>query len=496
MKKEILFYLIVVYLLCSVLYSSFSRDKQSRIFEDGNTYPYCYSYLDSAGLDSFITAKMAEHHIPGVSACIVKRGNIIWTGNYGWAYINLNIPIYDSTLFQIASVSKTVTGAALMKLYERGQFELDDSINAYLPFRVWNPYYPDSAITFKMLLTHTSSINDNWQNMPYFYNMDPPRPLGDYLDDYFTPDSMYYSIENFNNFPPGSTWEYCNIGYALAGYLVESITGIDFNEYCKDSIFAHLGMSESSFFYRDIDTMHLAMPYRWVGGNNYLAYGHYSYYDYPGGMLKTSTIQLARFLIAFMQGGRYQSVRILDSATVRLILTPIMMIPNSQYWQGLTWRRTYLGTRTLWGHSGSDNGIRTRMYFCPADTTGALLFANGETNPAYDLILNEMLNYASNYLISIRHVSSNIPSNFELYQNYPNPFNPVTRIRYDLPKTAFVKLAVYDVLGREIVVLVNEQLKPGIYEYEWDASNISSGVYFYKITASEFISVKKMILLK
>ncbi|HEY3250525.1 MAG TPA: T9SS type A sorting domain-containing protein, partial [Ignavibacteria bacterium] len=83
---------------------------------------------------------------------------------------------------------------------------------------------------------------------------------------------------------------------------------------------------------------------------------------------------------------------------------------------------------------------------------------------------------------------------FNLYQNYPNPFNPATNISFALPKSSFVKLVVYDILGREIAVLVNEQLKPGTYEIQWDSKNFSSGVYIYKLAAGEFVNTKKMVL--
>jgi hypothetical protein len=91
---------------------------------------------------------------------------------------------------------------------------------------------------------------------------------------------------------------------------------------------------------------------------------------------------------------------------------------------------------------------------------------------------------------------STISQNFKLDQNYPNPFNPVTRISYSIPKAGFVKIAVYDMLGREAETLVNEQLQPGTYDVEFDGSKLSSGVYYYKLVAGEFTSVKKMTLIK
>lgn len=99
-------------------------------------------------------------------------------------------------------------------------------------------------------------------------------------------------------------------------------------------------------------------------------------------------------------------------------------------------------------------------------------------------------------VIGIKPISNEIPKSYTLSQNYPNPFNPSTRIKFDLPKSSFTKLHIYDILGREVARLVNEQLKPGTYEVEWNGSNYPSGVYFYKIIAGDFNAVKKMVLVK
>jgi hypothetical protein len=89
-----------------------------------------------------------------------------------------------------------------------------------------------------------------------------------------------------------------------------------------------------------------------------------------------------------------------------------------------------------------------------------------------------------------------LPTRFDLAQNYPNPFNPVTTIKYQLPKDIKVMIKVYDVLGRELQSLVNEVQKAGYYEVKFDGSSLSSGIYFYKIIAGDYSSVKKMMLVK
>lgn len=98
--------------------------------------------------------------------------------------------------------------------------------------------------------------------------------------------------------------------------------------------------------------------------------------------------------------------------------------------------------------------------------------------------------------IGIQTISSEIPEGFSLSQNYPNPFNPSTKIKFAIPKSSFIKLAVYDMLGREVSNLVNSKLNAGTYEYTFEAHAFNSGVYFYKLETSGFIETKKMLLVK
>ena len=103
--------------------------------------------------------------------------------------------------------------------------------------------------------------------------------------------------------------------------------------------------------------------------------------------------------------------------------------------------------------------------------------------------------------IGIKPIASEIPNSYNLYQNYPNPFNPTTKIKFDIPavgsgRDLSVQLRIYDILGREAGTLVNEQLKPGTYEVEWDGINYTSGIYFYKLETENFVQTKKFILMK
>jgi len=102
----------------------------------------------------------------------------------------------------------------------------------------------------------------------------------------------------------------------------------------------------------------------------------------------------------------------------------------------------------------------------------------------------------SEVITSVNQIKNNIPDKFELYQNYPNPFNPSTTINYSVSNSGIVTIKIYDILGREVATLVNEEKMPGNYTVNFNGTNLSSGVYFYKMETRSFIQTKKLLLLK
>jgi hypothetical protein len=120
---------------------------------------------------------------------------------------------------------------------------------------------------------------------------------------------------------------------------------------------------------------------------------------------------------------------------------------------------------------------------------------NNQNRSRWSIIFG-FLDSVMNTTTGIEPVSNQIPDKISLHQNYPNPFNPVTKIKYDLPVSNYVKFAIYDILGREVSVLVSKKQTAGEHEIEWDASNYPSGVYFYKLTAGDFTQTKKMLLVR
>jgi Secretion system C-terminal sorting domain len=119
-------------------------------------------------------------------------------------------------------------------------------------------------------------------------------------------------------------------------------------------------------------------------------------------------------------------------------------------------------------------------------------------------VINGVVYGDTSMVVGIRNLSQVIPGHFSLSQNYPNPFNPVTKIKFAISlsrgvserRGVSVSMIIYDAIGREITTLINEELKPGTYEVEWDASNYTSGVYFYKLITADYSETRKMVLVK
>lgn len=128
--------------------------------------------------------------------------------------------------------------------------------------------------------------------------------------------------------------------------------------------------------------------------------------------------------------------------------------------------------------------------------SGILSFGVDQNNELYVCCANGTIYKFLNTLIGVNGNSNEIPEGFSLEQNYPNPFNPTTVIRYTLPINSFVNIKVFDVTGKEVVDLINETRSAGNYSVEWNAENFPSGVYFYKLSAENFSSQKKMVLIK
>ena len=249
--------------------------------------------LLKAELDSFIQARIVQESIPGIAACIVKGDQIVYESAFGMANIGANIPVSLTTEFILASISKLFVATACAQLWQNGSLDIDEDINTYLPFTVVNPNYPAVPITVRQLLHHKSSLKDYESDLQLWDAPgDPVYDLPTFCQSYFVEGGSLYQSSNWGATAPGlSAYWYSNAGFTLLGYIVEEVSGMPFNQYCQQNILNPLQMNSAAWFYANIDTADVAMPYN----SSLQAYGYYSVPEYPAAMLKCNVEELANF---------------------------------------------------------------------------------------------------------------------------------------------------------------------------------------------------------
>lgn len=324
-------------------------------------------------IDSIRKAK----NIAGISACVVKEGRLVWRGECGYARTDLQKPVKPESMFMLASISKTFTTVAALKAYEMGLVTLDEPVDTFLGYPVKNPAHPDVPITLRQLLTHSSSIQDNWDIMGnYFYEIgaDTPITLDSCVRNYFTPGGEYYDGGNFYDYPPNQEYNYANMGFALIGAIVEKTSGVPFNVFCRTHIFNPLCMENTGWFLSEIDSSQIAYPTTYEDGEYYPEL--FTFADYPDGQVFTTATSLAKFMYAVSQNGLFNQTQLLADTLFQRALSKQFEVPD--FIQGWGFYGIEIPGDTLWGHDGGETGVSTEMYFSKNKQTGVIVLANGD----------------------------------------------------------------------------------------------------------------------
>ena len=319
--------------------------------------------------NTYIKQSISDANIAGMAVAIVSGDSIIFTQGYGYSDIQTKEPFTPETVMNIASISKTFVGVALMHLVEKGLIGLDDDVNNFLPFKVLNPHLPESIITARHLMSHSSGIKDDQKvYLPsYHYGGDSPTPLGEFLADYLSPDGTHYSKKNFTKSKPGKKFVYSNIGAGLAGYIIERVSGKPLNVFTREIIFKPLGMNNTYWFLSEMDREKHSRLYESKKNNTLLDnIDLYGLTTYPDGGVRTTVADLSRYLLCIMNKGLYKGTRILKEETVSEMLTPDYIDSYTKFW----------GVGDQIGHGGGDPGVSTGMYYSPKDKLGIIFFIN------------------------------------------------------------------------------------------------------------------------
>ena len=331
-------------------------------------------------MDGFFAAAMESLHVPGAVFVYVADGRVVFKKGYGYANLATRTPVDpDTTLFQVASVSKLFTATALMQLYEQGKVELDADVNDYLTTFKVPATYP-APVTLRSLLTHTSGFDERgigsaartaaeWQ------------PLGEYLKARMPPRVR----------PVGDASAYSNHGVALAGYIVEQVSGVPFNDYVAQNIYRPLGMTHSTFAIIDPLPPTLAQGYEY-NGLGYAPQAHLYNNLIPAGGIMTTGDDIARFMLAHLQNGRYGDARILgDAAIAEMHKQQFTHDARIEGFAGQFFEDDVNGYRAL-QHGGDLPGYCSLLYLIPERNAGFFVSMNADREKLRELLLKTFMN--------------------------------------------------------------------------------------------------------
>lgn len=333
-------------------------------------------------IDSIIEKTMAQTGIVGIGAAIIIDKKIFWSNGYGYADIENKKPFTTNTIMNIASSTKNFTGVCMMKAIEENKLSLDEDINMYLPFKIVNPYFPNEKITLRKIATHTSSLADRDPVYAdtYNYTSGPDEELGSFLKNYFDPNGKYYSKENFLNYKPGSYYQYSNIPVAVAGYIVEIVTGKNLKEYGKEIIFKPLKMKDTGWALSEINLKNHTKLYDKIE-DTLKTIPLYTFPTYPDGGIRASISDLSKYFAAIINDGTYKGVKILEKESVRAMKTFQFNAANkpenmnlAKLNSGIFWATKLGATRV--GYNGSDPGVRVFMLSDLPEEIGVIIFIN------------------------------------------------------------------------------------------------------------------------
>jgi CubicO group peptidase (beta-lactamase class C family) len=332
-------------------------------------------------LEDKLEQEVQQNALPSISYCVVRNDEILYSGAMGYADEDADRLATHDTRYLVASISKTITAVAAMQLVEQNLIGLDDDINQYLPFSVRNPSFPNDAITLRMLLAHRSSISDAYQENFTLdcYGVDCPMSLEEYFNAVFVSPGQYFSADNFSGNGPADAEDYSNLGSALIGYLVERITQSPFDIYCKDNIFTPLGMSKTEWRLANTPLSELAIPY---SEEITSANPHYTFPDYPNGGLRTTVLDLSRFLRMVILNGSFNTTEILSQASMTTMKT--LQFGSEEF--GLSFYYDAVGGRRVLGHSGGEKGVTTEMFYDTDTNIGVIVFSNEEDAELEDVV--------------------------------------------------------------------------------------------------------------
>ena len=328
-----------------------------------------------------------EANATSVSVALVRNGNVLYMGTFGKANVEEDIDATTEHRYMIGSTSKLFTSTAIMQLVEQGKVKLEADVNDYLPFEIRNPNYPDVSITVEMLLRHESSIANMREYQNEFYvDGDSEIGLKEFCQLIFDPKGEYYKNSNFEEYRPGSKWNYRNWNYVLLGYIVERVTVMQYYEYSYENILKPLEMNTSKWFLKEFDSRDLAYHYKILEDGKHERIEYYGWPGYPDGQLRANVEEMANFIIMMLDGGQFNKKQILSRDSISQMFTckEYEGLTGEQYrGMGLTWF-VNASPNKVFSHGGGPAGSHIDLIVDQTSNSGLVMYVTGVDVKTWD----------------------------------------------------------------------------------------------------------------
>jgi CubicO group peptidase (beta-lactamase class C family) len=322
---------------------------------------------DLAAIDRYVEAQRRATRLPGLALGIVHGDRIVHLRGFGQAGPS-GRPVTPQTPFLLASTTKSLTALAVMQLVEAGKVDLDAPVQRYLPwFRLADPA-ASARITVRHLLNHTSGLAD---------------PSGSLTKADGSDAALEHAVRALSTVQPtqpaGQAFEYVNMNYVTLGLIIQTVAGQSYEDYMRQHVLGPLGMTDAYTSPVEARRHGLATGHRYWFGRPVAYQQPYVRAAVPTGFLSASAEAMTHHLIAQLNGGRYQTTRVLSPAGITQLHRPAVKVsgPDSEISYAMGWLVERVnGTSLLW-HLGGTPGVHADILLAPQDRWGVVVLANG-----------------------------------------------------------------------------------------------------------------------
>ncbi len=358
--------------------------------------------LNSYALEQRINARLRAAHVPGLAIAIVHNGEVIYARGFGVTSVeDGGLPVTPRTLFRIGSVTKSLTGTALMRLVDRGLVRLDAPVREYLPWFVLSVPGMAERVTVRMLLTHTSGLPISGSPLdPQTFGSGDPAALAARIR-HEIPQLPLVA-------PPGTLWSYSNGAIHILGHIIEVVTGAFYAQAMRELVFAPLDMSRTTFDPTVAMTYPLAQSHDLLEDGLLRVQHRFANYSahYPSGQAISTVMDLANFALLHLQQGAFRQIQLLSPeavAEMHRLHVDFFTVPTSGH--GLTF---FVGPhKGLWrvAHGGAINSFGANFDLLPKAGAAVILLYNRRSadlvaDALVDEIFDLLLRWPTDTLLS------------------------------------------------------------------------------------------------